>query len=334
MILVQEIKTEVTENDIQEVQQETDGGTVQDNENVKIPIEEKGDNLDSLQKEMNQDTDESIEQNPYTKEADASSSFSFRNIIKSIVDPMFEETDKKPVEVEEESKIEPTVVNVTTEKNDTSNLEPLVVEQEVNKTDKKMKFKCISRNITLENATSIVKIINNTRLLQMLNFDKNDTLSDCVLVMFYAPWCRFCAKVAPSFNALARAFPDIDIVAVDAAYFSNLNARFGTVSVPNILLFHQSRAVVRFNQTDKQFDNLVSFVKNHTGMEPETAANVTDDDYLGPLPSVPSDETDYLLWISWLFVIVFISVVFVRSSYGQLYINKIKILWQEHQHQE
>lgn len=220
MILVQEIKTEVTENDIQEVQQETDGGTVQDNENVKIPIEEKGDNLDSLQKEMNQDTDESIEQNPYTKEADASSSFSFRNIIKSIVDPMFEETDKKPVEVEEESKIEPTVVNVTTEKNDTSNLEPLVVEQEVNKTDKKMKFKCISRNITLENATSIVKIINNTRLLQMLNFDKNDTLSDCVLVMFYAPWCRFCAKVAPSFNALARAFPDIDIVAVDAAYFS------------------------------------------------------------------------------------------------------------------
>jgi thiol-disulfide isomerase/thioredoxin len=92
--------------------------------------------------------------------------------------------------------------------------------QEVNKTDKKMKYKCIGRNITLENVTSIVKIINNTRLLQMLNFEKNDTLSDCVLVIFYAPWCRFCAKVAPSFNALARAFPDLDIVAVDAAHFS------------------------------------------------------------------------------------------------------------------
>ena len=219
MILVQEIKTEVTKNGIQKVQQETDGGTVQDHGNVKIPIEEKGDNLDSSQKELDQDTDEPIEQNPYTKEADASSSFSFRNIIKSIVDPMFEETDKKPVEVEE-SKIESTVVNVTTEKNDTSNLEPLLVEQEVNKTDKKMKFKCIGRNITLENVTSIVKIINNTRLLQMLNFEKNDTLSDCVLVIFYAPWCRFCAKVAPSFNALARAFPDLDIVAVDAAHFS------------------------------------------------------------------------------------------------------------------
>jgi hypothetical protein len=52
LILVQEIKTEVTENGIQEVQQETDGGTVQDHGNVKIPIEEKGDHLDSSQKEL------------------------------------------------------------------------------------------------------------------------------------------------------------------------------------------------------------------------------------------------------------------------------------------
>lgn len=45
----------------------------------------------------------------------------------------------------------------------------------------------------------------------------------------------------------------------------SLNAKFGTVSVPNILLFHQSRAVVRFNSTEKSFTNLVSFVKNSTG---------------------------------------------------------------------
>lgn len=69
-------------------------------------------------------------------------------------------------------------------------------------------------------------------------------------------------------------------------------------------------------------------------MEPDTDVNVTEADFEGPLPSVPSDETDYLLWISWLFVVIFISVVFVRSSYGQHYINKIIILWQEHQHIE
>lgn len=272
-------------------------------------------------------------------QTESSLSFPFGNLLRSIMDPMFEtESDPDEISVEDiEEKVDTEVEkNETLDKNITTNnvVHVPLIDRDIsnNKTEKKTKFKCTSRNMTLENITSEVKIINNTRLLQILNFEKNDTLSDCVLVMFFAPWCRFCSKVAPNYNALARAFPELDVVAVDAAHFSNLNARFGTVSVPNILLFHQSRAVVRFNQTDRQFENLITFVKNHTGMEPDTAVNVTEADFEGPLPSVPSDETDFLLWLSWLFVIVFISVVFVRSSYGQHYINKVKILWQEHQH--
>jgi len=60
--------------------------------------------------------------------------------------------------------------------------------------------------------------------------------------------------------------------------------------------------------------------------------NVTSEDLLGPLSSVPTEEADYLLWVSWVFVIVFSSIVFVQSSYGQQWINKVCILWQEHQH--
>ncbi|XP_052068397.1 thioredoxin domain-containing protein 15-like [Mytilus californianus] len=342
LMLIQTVYSENLQNDPADIKPEIPQNNAE-SENVlivdvgqgdeKMGIDAEGGNPDLSNNEditqKNEDTSEEV------KEMESGSSFSFGSILKSFVDPIFEESDKRQNEELEKENVT-AIKNESVVQNETSIgiLEIPLIDRDLNRTEKKTKFKCISRNMTFENTTSEVKIINNTRLLQILNFDQNDTLSDCVLVMFYAPWCRFCSKVAPSYNALARAFPELDVVAVDAAHFSNLNARFGTVSVPNILLFHQSRAVVRFNQTEKKFDNLVSFVKNHTGMEPEISANVTEDDYIRPLPSVPSDETDYLLWISWLFVVIFVSVVFVRSSYGQLYINKIKILWQEHQHIE
>ena len=86
---------------------------------------------------------------------------------------------------------------------------------------KKTKFQCVGRNFT-DNSNATVKLITTARLLQMLNFEKNETenVTDCVLVMFYAPWCHFCAKTAPHYNALARAFPQLDFVAVDTAQFS------------------------------------------------------------------------------------------------------------------
>ena len=45
----------------------------------------------------------------------------------------------------------------------------------------------------------------------------------------------------------------------------SLNARFGTVAVPNIMLFHQSRSAVRFNHTERHFQTLVQFITNTTG---------------------------------------------------------------------
>ncbi|KAK3091543.1 hypothetical protein FSP39_020644 [Pinctada imbricata] len=204
-----------------------------------------------------------------------------------------------------------------------------------NKTERKTKFTCVGKNMTLEeNRTIVVNIINNTRLVNLLSFDKNETTSDCVLVLFYAPYCHFCARIGPSYNALARVFPQLEIVAVDAAQFSNLNAKFGTVSVPNIILFHQSRSAVRFNQTDKSFNNLIEFVKNSTGLNPNMTVNITEEDQIGPLPSVPVESTDYLLWLAWVFVVMCSTFMFIHSQKGQQWINKVKILWQEHQHIE
>ena len=66
-----------------------------------------------------------------------------------------------------------------------------------------------------------VKIVNTTELVEMLNLNKKPkSSSPCVMVLFFAPWCPFCAETAPHYNALARAFPQLDVVAVDTSQFS------------------------------------------------------------------------------------------------------------------
>lgn len=264
-------------------------------------------------------------------EEEASQSFlSFRNFLKNLVNPVLEELEKGDTEAKSDVKIINEVSQNQSVSNNATNASVPLTTEIKNKTDKKSKFTCIGRNYTAENAS--VMIVNNTQLLSILSFDNNNTEGDCVLVLFFVPYCRFCAAMAPSFNAIARVYPQLNIIAVDAAQFSNLNAKFGTVSVPNILLFHQSRAVVRFNSTEKSFTNLVSFVKNSTGFEPNITVTVTSEDLSGPLLSVASETTDYMLLVSWLFVIFCSGFMFVQSSFGQQWINKVNMLWQEHQH--
>lgn len=83
------------------------------------------------------------------------------------------------------------------------------------------------------------QVVNATRLMELLimepsnrtdaskNSDEKDdnklnngkTNSTCVLVLFYARWCLFSSQTAPHFNALARYFSDIKIVAIDASKY-------------------------------------------------------------------------------------------------------------------
>uniref|UniRef100_A0A0B7B0Z0 Thioredoxin domain-containing protein n=1 Tax=Arion vulgaris TaxID=1028688 RepID=A0A0B7B0Z0_9EUPU len=199
-------------------------------------------------------------------------------------------------------------------------------------TIRKTRFQCAVKNIT-DNSTGEVKIVNSTELLEILNVSKNQKVSPCVLVMFYAPWCHFCARAAPHYNALARAFPQLDVLAVDTSHFSYLNARFGTVAVPNVMLFH-ARSAVRFNHTYRALENFVNFVTNNTGLEPNKTVILEPEDYVGPLPSVVVQGRDWLLWLAWTFVIVCTACGFVRSQYGQSLIMWLRVLWQEHQHIE
>ncbi|GFR62133.1 thioredoxin domain-containing protein 15 [Elysia marginata] len=195
---------------------------------------------------------------------------------------------------------------------------------------KRTRFQCAIKNVTA-NDVGKVKVVNSTELLDILSLSKSQKSAACVLVMFYAPWCHFCAQTAPHYNALARAFPQLDILAVDTSHFSYLNARFGTVAVPNIMLFH-SRSAVRFNYTQRILEKFTHFVTNNTGLEPRRFVLLEPLDFVGPLPCVVKQSRDWLLWLAWVFVAICAAYGFVQSQYGQGFIAKLKFLWQEHQH--
>ncbi|XP_048347811.1 thioredoxin domain-containing protein 15 [Sphaerodactylus townsendi] len=181
-----------------------------------------------------------------------------------------------------------------------------------NSTDgmKTPKVNCEERNIAgITNFT--LQILNISQdLMEFLNPNG----SDCTLVLFYTPWCRFSANLAPHFNSLPRAFPTLHFLALDASQHSSLSTRFGTVAVPNILLFQGAKPMARFNHTDRTLDTLKAFIFNQTGIEPKIDVVITEEDQEGPLPSTLTKGIDWLLLFSLLFLISFIMYATVRTE--------------------
>ncbi|MEE6516495.1 hypothetical protein FKM82_026011 [Ascaphus truei] len=207
-----------------------------------------------------------------------------------------------------------------------SDLEPSKTE-ESNTTDnsKPLKVNCEERNITgIENFT--LQILNVSQdLMEFLNPNN----SECTLVLFYTPWCRFSAGLAPHFNSLPRAFPMLHFLALDASQHSSLSTRFGTVAVPNILLFQGAKPMARFNHTERTLEAFKAFIFNQSGIAAEPDVVLTEADCEGPLPCAPLAGIDWLLVFSVLYLTFFI-------LYATLQTESIRWLipGQEHEHQE
>uniref|UniRef100_A0A3Q0S1S2 Thioredoxin domain containing 15 n=1 Tax=Amphilophus citrinellus TaxID=61819 RepID=A0A3Q0S1S2_AMPCI len=198
-------------------------------------------------------------------------------------------------------------------------------EHNTTETAKTYKVNCDRRNTTgMENFS--VQVLNASQdLMEFLNANS----TECSVVLFFTTWCQFSANLAPHFNALPRVFPSMHFLALDASQHSSLSTRFGTVAVPNILLFQGAKPMARFNHTDRTLETLTSFIVNQTGFEAGPDRNVTDADRLGPLPSVPVKSIDWLLVFSILFITGFTLYAILRTD---------SIRWlipgQEHEHQE
>ncbi|XP_052443992.1 thioredoxin domain-containing protein 15 [Carassius gibelio] len=177
---------------------------------------------------------------------------------------------------------------------------------------------CDRRSIT---ERSTVQILNASQdLMELLNASS----TECSLVLFYTTWCQFSANLAPHFNTLPRVFPSMHFVALDASQHSSLSTRFGTVAVPNILLFQGAKPMARFNQTERTLETLSSFITNQTGLEASPDQTVLEE---GPLPAVP------VRGIDWLFVF---SVLFLSGFglYALLCSDSVLRLVPDHVHQD
>ncbi|KAH7974685.1 hypothetical protein HPB49_018088 [Dermacentor silvarum] len=144
-------------------------------------------------------------------------------------------------------------------------------------------IRCLPSNVSRNESDEFnaLQLINGTALLQELSPAPNKTNSTsgrCIVVTFYSPYCNFCASAAPYVNALPAGFPDLEFYAVDVVKSSHINMRYGLVAVPSILLFHNGRAVAKFNDTFVTMQGLMAFVTRHTGMQ---ASRPLDPDYSG-----------------------------------------------------
>ncbi|XP_046386138.1 thioredoxin domain-containing protein 15 [Ischnura elegans] len=201
--------------------------------------------------------------------------------------------------------------------------------------------------ITL-NQTEIprVEVVDNERLSSLLTVNPNITSRTdpglCVVLLFYSPTCPFSLITAPHFNALPRLFSNVMMLAVDSMKFSNnrFNTLYGVVGVPSVIIFHNGRPIAKFNGLEYTLPAMTSFVSKYTGMEPEGLVNVTSADFSGPIPFTPSEQHDYWLMLSYVFIAICSIYGFTKSDLFALMIETIKSNWRdaeaqrEHEHED
>lgn len=64
-----------------------------------------------------------------------------------------------------------------------------------------------------------------------------------VIVDFWATWCGPCKMQAPILEQFAQAHPDVSVCKVDVDDEPQLAARYGIMSIPTLLYFHNGQLV-------------------------------------------------------------------------------------------
>lgn len=184
---------------------------------------------------------------------------------------------------------------------------------------------CTRSNLSQFKEINYVQLVNGSRLTTYLS-DSNTT--DCFFVLFFVPWCPFSARLAPIFNALPRAFQNLDVLAFDVSKSVGYNTKFGTSAVPMLLMFQQKNVLAKFNYTNKNITEYINFVANTTGFTANHSIEIEVSDFDGPVPSVSVKRFDYYLFVSWCFLI-FVCVDFIlrKTQFKHVLIQTVKNLF-------
>ena len=89
-----------------------------------------------------------------------------------------------------------------------------IVSKRKNQSSNPNQLDCLNSNSTVIRENNTVQIVNGSRLTNLLGESETNK---CFLVLFYVPWCPFSTRLAPIYNAVPRAFPNLDILAFDVS---------------------------------------------------------------------------------------------------------------------
>ena len=91
-----------------------------------------------------------------------------------------------------------------------------------------------------------------------------------------------------------------------------------------IIIFKHKNALAKFNYTQKNLTDYIEFIGNKTGFRGNKSLELEESDLNGPVPTVPTERFDYILLISWIFVIFVALDLVIRKSMLRVYLH---ILW-------
>uniref|UniRef100_A0AC34GTY1 Thioredoxin domain-containing protein n=1 Tax=Panagrolaimus sp. ES5 TaxID=591445 RepID=A0AC34GTY1_9BILA len=94
----------------------------------------------------------------------------------------------------------------------------------------------------------------------------------CMLSLFYSKQCIYSAKVADRFAELALMYPNMVVVAVDAAAKENnvetLISHYGIAATPVIVLWENGYPRYKVTETPGDFDSLVRVLQQRSDLRP------------------------------------------------------------------
>ena len=189
--------------------------------------------------------------------------------------------------------------------------------------------------VGINSNNGVAEVMNGTTFLKLMsdrhnpNITNRSTPGECTLVIFYASWCPFSAMAAPSFNGLARIYPDVKLYAVDSSKYQSINTQFGILALPTLILFHNTKPISKFNHSNYMLENFSEFVNTFTGLEPLLPLELQDQDMEGPMPTKAVPEPDFYLYLAWIFTIVCALGYFGKSSYCEWIIESVRNNWRE-----
>ncbi|VDM31320.1 unnamed protein product [Hydatigera taeniaeformis] len=129
--------------------------------------------------------------------------------------------------------------------------------------------------------------------------------SPCNLVFIFAQWCPFSMRAAPYINAIARAFPQLPVIAIDVDEYLEFRWSLRVFYIPKIKIFVGDHVYKEFNGTETDLDQLADFIWQNLRQIPQNPLELRREDFFGPVPTqLLTRPSDYRLQVVWLIFLV------------------------------